>query len=152
MTGPVQVLVVGFDEPSFSGEAVAELTRLREAGIVRLVDVVLVSRADDGGLVTLPPPPGADSALGELTTALLGVADDQDAHAGEGGPPTEGEWWSLDDAVPEGGCAAVALIEHTWAGPLVDAIRRAGGRLLDETWLARGDVDRLERLEANAHE
>ena len=35
VTGPVQVLVVGFDAPSFSGEVLAELTRLREQGVVR---------------------------------------------------------------------------------------------------------------------
>ena len=49
--GPVQVLVVGFDRPSFSGEVLAELTRLREAGIVRLVDILLVARAEDGTMV-----------------------------------------------------------------------------------------------------
>ena len=48
MTGPVQVLVVGFEEPSFSGEVLAELSRLREAGVVRLVDVLLVRRDEDG--------------------------------------------------------------------------------------------------------
>jgi len=37
VTGPVQVLVVGFDQPTFSGEVVAEFARLRDAGIVRLV-------------------------------------------------------------------------------------------------------------------
>ena len=144
MTGPVQVLVVGFDEPSFSGEVVAELTRLREAGIVRLIDLLLVSRTEDGSLVTLPPPPGADPALGGLATALLGVPEDEDAEDSRSG---EGEGWSLDDAVPEAGSAAVALIEHTWAHPLVAAMRRAGGHPLDETWLAPADVELLERLE-----
>jgi len=40
----------------------------------------------------------------------------------------------------------VALIEHTWAGPLSAAIRRAGGTLLEETWLAREDHELLEAL------
>ena len=56
--------------------------------------------------------------------------------------------WSLDDAVPPTGAAAIALIEHTWAKPLVHAIRGAGGRLLDETWLGPDDVALLETLEA----
>ena len=55
MSGPVQVLVVGFEEPSFSGEVIAELTRLREVGVVRLVDVLLVRRDEDGAFETLPP-------------------------------------------------------------------------------------------------
>jgi uncharacterized membrane protein len=143
VTGPVQVLVVGLDEPSFSGEVLDELTRLREAGIVRLVDVLLVTRTADG-LATLPLPPHADPGLGQVAAALLGAADDDEPADAAG--PEDGAHWSLDDVVPEGGSAAVALIEHTWAEPLVAAIRRAGGQPIDETWLAADDVARLERI------
>jgi len=142
VTGPVQVLVVGLDEPSFTGEVVAELTRLREAGIVRLVDVLLVTHTE-AGLVTLPPPEHADPGLGRVAAALLGENDGADPVAAAA---DDGAGWSLADAVPVGGSAAVALIEHTWAEPLVAAIRRAGGQPLDETWLAADDVARLERL------
>ena len=142
MTGPVQVLVVGFDEPTFSGEVLAELTRLKEAGVVRLVDVLLVSRDENGTLETLPPPPGADAGLGRVAAEILGLPD-----GGEGAPePVEGDTWSLDDAVPPGSMGAVALLEHLWAEPLVASIRRAGGQLLDETWLAPDDVARLRNL------
>jgi hypothetical protein len=54
--------------------------------------------------------------------------------------------WSLADAIPVGGTAAVALIEHTWADPLSAAIQRAGGTLLEETWLAGEDRELLEAL------
>ena len=139
--GPVQVLVVGFDRPSFSGEVLAELTRLREAGIVRLVDVLLVSRDDDGTFETIDAPPGLPSGTSELTAALLdgSAADspDQDDDVSDA--------WSLADSVPPGTTAAVALLEHTWAGPLRDTITRAGGRALEETWLAPADVELLER-------
>jgi hypothetical protein len=141
----VQVLVLGFDEPSFSGEVVGELTRLREAGIVRLVDILLVTRAEDGSLATLPPPGGADPALGRLATALLGTGD-----GAEAGGADEREVWSLDDAVPATGVTAVALIEHVWAQGLVAALRGAGGHPVDETWLAPSDVERLERIESSS--
>jgi hypothetical protein len=144
MNGPVQVLVVGFEEPSLSGEILAELTRLGDAGVVRLLDVLLVSRNEDGGLVTLPPPPGAGQDLGELTAAFL------ETESEEAQPDSDPNVWSLDEAVPPGGVAAVALIEHTWAQPLVGAIRRAGGQLLDETWLAPPDLDLLGRLAGEA--
>ena len=124
-----------------SGEILAELTRLGEAGVVRLLDVLLVGRTEDGGLETLPPPPGARSDLGELTAAFLDAENEQ-AHSG-GSDPTA---WSLEEAVPPGGVAAVALIQHTWAHPLVLAIKRAGGQLLDETWLAPSDLELLGRL------
>ncbi len=142
MTGPVQVIVVGFEQPSFSGEVLAELARLREEGVVRLVDVLLVSRDDDGSFETLPPPPGAEPGLGRIAAALLGTeqtiasADEQRAADVEGS-------WSLADAVPPGGVAAVALIEHLWADSLVATIQGAGGVTLAEGWLSADDRARL---------
>ena len=144
MSGPVQVLVVGFEEPSLSGEILAELTRLGEAGVVRLLDVLLVTRTEDGRLETLPAPPGADPDLGRLATAFLAQTENEEVRTDIGGSdPTA---WSLDDAMSPGGASAVAFIEHTWAQPLVLAIRRAGGQLLDETWLAPDDLELLGRL------
>lgn len=141
--GPVQVLVVGFDRPAFSGEILAEFARLRQAGIVRLVDLLLVSRAGDGTVETLAAPAGTDTGLGGLAAALLGQAEGED----ETGVDTAGDSvWSLADAVPPESVAAVALIEHIWAGPLNAAIQKAGGAPLEETWLAPDDLAVLEAL------
>lgn len=146
--GPVQVLVVGFDRPTFSGEVLAELTRLREAGIVRLVDLLLVSRSADGTLQTLDAPPGAGADLGGVAAAFLGRPEGASGDEGQPGeaPAVDAVAWSLADAVPPGTTAAVALIEHVWATPLTAAIQRAGGRALEETWLAPEDRDMLEAL------
>ena len=46
--GPMQLLVVGFDGGEFKGEIMAELRRLREHDVVRLVDLLVVNKADDG--------------------------------------------------------------------------------------------------------
>jgi len=129
VTGPVQVLVVGFEAPSFSGEVMAELTKLRERGVVRLVDVLLVERGDDGTFEVLEPPPGSDPGLGRIAAEVLGGGGQS------GGDESPSDTWSLADAVPPGGVAAVALVEHLWAEPLVAAIGRAGGRPLGELWL-----------------
>ena len=128
-----------------SGEVLAELTRLADAGVVRLLDVLLVSRTEDGRLDTLPAPPGADRDLGRLAAAFLSEAEDDGHRIGQVGG-MEPAAWSLDDAVPPGSAAAVAFIEHRWAQPLVLAVRRAGGRMLDETWLAPDDLELLDRL------
>jgi hypothetical protein len=137
--GPVQVLVVGLDRPDFSGEVLAEFGRLRDAGLVRLVDLLLVARGDDGALESLDPPEGSATDLGNVVTALLtqGSADV---------PADADSTWSLGGAVPPGSIAAVALIEHLWAEPLTAAIARAGGRALDETWLGPDDRRALEAL------
>jgi hypothetical protein len=142
VTGPVQVLVVGFDRPAFSGEVLKEFARLREAGIVRLVD----SRTGEGAFETLALPEAVEADLGDLAAGVVGLPEDSaDAEA----QLTKGDaasTWSLADAIPVGGTAAVALIEHTWADPLSAAIQRAGGTLLEETWLAREDRELLEAL------
>ncbi len=146
--GPVQVLVVGFDRPAFSGEVMAEFARLRDAGIVRLVDLLLVRRAEGGALETLSAPDGMAADLGRLAAALLGrpEGDADAAEAAANADPIGVPMWSLADAVPPGSAAAVALIEHVWAEPLTAAIRRAGGRAMEETWLAAEDLTTLETL------
>ena len=146
--GPVQVLVVGFDRPVFSGEVLAEFARLQKAGIVRLVDLLLVSRAEDGTLQTLAAPPGAAADLGGLAAELLGRPESETGGktAAADADPADAPAWSLADAVPAGSAAAVALIEHIWAGPLNAAIQRAGGSPREETWLAPDDLETLEAL------
>ena len=145
--GPVQVLVIGLDQPAFTGEVLAELSRLRSAGIVRLVDVLVVARRDDGAFETLAEPTAMTPSRGELAAAVLGSGEDESASMAQDGLdrprlPT----WSLADSVPAGTTAAVALIEHTWAAPLRDAINRVGGVPLEETWLAPDDVLLLEQM------
>jgi len=147
VTGPVQVLVVGFDQPKFTGEVLAEFVRLRDAGIVRLVDLLLISRTKDGTIETLEAPEALAADLGGLAAELLSQPEgaEDEAAVAELDPAAT---WSLADAIPAGGTAAVALIEHLWAAPLSEAIQRAGGTLLEETWLAREDRELLETLSA----
>jgi hypothetical protein len=145
--GPVQVLVVGFDEPQLHGEVLSELARLREAGVVRLVDLLLLTRHEDGSLETVDMPAGVPEDMGELAAALLGRAEGGDGEDAAGlHVDLSGPSWSLADAVPVGSVVAVALIEHVWAAPLRDALARAGGAPIDETWLAADDVATLETL------
>jgi hypothetical protein len=153
MMGPVQVLVVGFEHPTFSGEVLAELTRLGDAGIIRLIDLLVVQRGDDGTIETVDPPPELDARLGHVAATLLGQREDDGdrdtpaaGDASTWSPAGDGTTWSLADAVPVGAAAAVALIEHVWAAPLRAAILRAGGTGLEETWLAPDDVATVEAL------
>jgi Family of unknown function (DUF6325) len=150
--GPVQVLVVGFDQPRFSGEVLAEFTRLRDAGIVRLIDILVVTRTGGSTFEIVEAPEGLPADLGALAAEVLGQPADTGLEATKiaeqpaGSKTEDAATWSLADAIPVGGTAAVALIEHTWAAPLSAAIQRAGGTLLDETWLAPEDRELLETL------
>jgi hypothetical protein len=150
------VLVVGLDDPTYSGEVLAEFSRLKDAGIVRLVDLLLVTRTADGTLETLTSE-AIPAGFGELAAVILATPSEGrgSAPAGDDEPTEEPAeevasvgvaTWSLADAIPAGQTAAVALVEHMWASPLRDAILRNGGRPLDETWLAPDDLARLDEL------
>jgi uncharacterized membrane protein len=151
--GPVQILVVGFRETNFQGEVLDELKRLTEAGIVRLVDLAVVSKDTDGEVaaVELSGLSAEESAeLGALVGAMIGLGMDGEegmeegavagAEAAEDGFIGEEEVWSIADAIPMGTTAAVALVEHRWAIPLRDAIRRAGGVALADSWVHPEDL------------
>src|SRR5512132_3382165 len=125
--GPVQVLVIGFEDGQFSGEILAELRRLREHDIVRLVDLLFVSRNESGELSAIEHSDlGADEAeaFGALAGALIGMgaAGDDGVEAGaamgaaavdeRGSVLDPDDVWYLADAIPAGSSAGIALLEH----------------------------------------
>jgi Family of unknown function (DUF6325) len=145
--GPVQALVIGIEHPRFDGQVLSELAKLRESGIVRLLDLLVVRRDDDDEefeTVELPAALGAPD--GSIVAAIVGHSSPDTRPADE---RPEVASWSLADAIPAGSLAAIALIEHLWAGPLVSAIAQSGGTALEETWLAAPDRDALEALLAD---
>jgi len=137
--GPVQMLIVGFDGPEFKGEILEELTRLKDADIIRLIDLVVVKKDDEGNIETLHTSDlDEDSALefGAVAGALigLGMAGEEGAEAGamagaeamaDGQVFDDDQVWYAADAIPNGTAAGVALIEHRWAIPLRDAMPSA---------------------------
>ena len=153
--GPVQILVVGFQNGEFSGEILAELRRLREHDIVRLIDLLFVAKDDDGEIeaIELSDLKGEEAeAFGALAGALigLGAAGEEGAEAGavagavtvdERGSVMDPEnVWYVADAIPPGTSAGVALLEHRWAIPLRDAIEKAGGQTLADAWVHPQDL------------
>ena len=140
--GPVQLLVLGFVEPDFKGEVIAELERLKESDTVRVIDAVGVYKhADDEievkHLSTLSPEEAVE--IGAKVGALvgLGMGGVEGAEAGalvgaeeaaEGIDVFAGaEDWDVLADIPPNTAAALLLIEHHWAVPLRDAVLRAGG-------------------------
>ena len=80
--GPVQLLVVSFDEPHFTGEIVEELRRLRESDVIRLIDALVVQKDDDGSLAAVQwSDLSIDEAedMGATVGALIGLGLDGEA-------------------------------------------------------------------------
>jgi len=143
------MLVLAFDTPSFRGEIVEELTRLREHDVIRLIDALAVQKDADGSLVALrwsdlsiEEAEGLGATIGALLG--LGFAGEEGMQAGaiagaeagsDGHLIDDNELWDVADSIQPGNAAALVLIEHVWAIPLRDAIARAGGIPVDDSWI-----------------
>jgi Family of unknown function (DUF6325) len=156
--GPVQILVVGFEGTSFRGEILPELARLRDRKLIRLLDLVVVAKGLDGEIVqveTTDLGPAQAEGFGTVARALLGIPGDEVSAPGGDEPIPTGSllddeaMWSVPDTIPTGVTAAVALIEHLWAVPLRDAIRRAGGIPLADRWIDPDDLVDLSKFAAD---
>jgi uncharacterized membrane protein len=151
--GPVQLLVVGFDDANFQGEILPELRRLRDRDVIRLIDLVVVEKDAAGDIASVEVSDLSEDAaaeFGAIAGALVGLGADggegmeegaiAGAEAAEDGVFGDELVWSVADAIPIGSTAAVALIEHRWAIPLRDAIRRAGGVTTADAWVHPEDL------------
>ncbi len=151
--GPIQIVVLGFEDLTFEGDILPELKRLSELDVIRLVDMVIVAKSGSGELVRVQAGSLSDNEvtrLGSIAELLVGlVTDDADAGAEStdlrvfaGDEST----WSVVDAIPSNTMCVVALIEHRWAIPLRNAIHKTGGRTLADAWIHPDDPV-LSRLE-----
>ena len=153
--GPVQLIVLGFNHPNFHGEVIAELERLHENGMVRVIDSIAVYKDADGDLeMEHLSNLSQDEAieLGSKIGALIGLGVDGEegmetgAVAGAEQAAEEGinvfggdEWDVLED-IPNDSAAALILLEHHWAVPLRDAIARAGGFRISDGFISPLDL------------
>jgi hypothetical protein len=118
--GPVDYLVLEFppDRSAFTGEMAAELARLQEAGIIRVLDLVMIEKAEDGSIegFEIDDLDNVDDlTFLESQVAEILAAEDV-AH--------------LAAAMEPGTIAGVLVWENLWAGPFASAARRAGGQLV----------------------
>lgn len=120
--GPVDYLVIEFpvDKANFKGEIADELTALVERGLVRVLDLVLLRKEDDGSVEVAELEDVDESNVGQLRAleadlALLLAEEDIE---------------EIGKALEPGSIAAVLVYENSWAGPFGSAVRRAGGQLV----------------------
>jgi uncharacterized membrane protein len=154
--GPVQLLVLGFDKPDFHGEIIEELEKLRESDTVKVIDALAVHKDAEGEievmhLSNLTREEAIE--LGSKVAALIGLGIE-----GEEGMTTGAEIgaqlaaeegvhlfddetaWDVLEEIPKDSAAALLLIEHHWAVGLRDAIARAGGFRLADSFISPLDL------------
>jgi hypothetical protein len=118
--GPVDFVIVEFPagQQNFTGEGVEELLRLHDAGIIRVMDVLILQKGEDGTVMA--------QELGDLDELgpLQQIAEEL-VHT-----LAEADVEHLAAAMDPGSVAGVLVYENTWAAPFASALRRAGGQLI----------------------
>ena len=161
--GPVQLLVLAFDQPNFQGEVLAELDRLKESDTARVIDAVVVHKDAEGNVEVVKRRDLSDeesAEFGAMVGALvgLGAAGLEGAEAGaEAGAQetaegvnlfSEEDAWDVVAEIPNDTAAALVLLEHRWAIPLRDAIRQANGYAISDAFIHPEDLVAIGMLAA----
>lgn len=118
--GPVDYLVVEFPagKSSFNGEMAGELSKLIEAGVIRVLDLLFLHKDEDGNFeaMEIDDTENVDELRAlEAHVAEVLAAEDV-AH--------------LAESMENGTTAGVLVWENVWAAPFASAARRAGGQLV----------------------
>jgi hypothetical protein len=118
--GPVDYLIVEFPagKSNFTGEMAAELAALVEAGTIRLIDVLILVKDEDGSVEAIEL-----SEVDELNELQVLEAELAVLLAEE-------DVVNLANAMDPGSTAGVLIWENTWAAPFASAARRSGGQLI----------------------
>jgi uncharacterized membrane protein len=138
--GPVDYLVIEFPTDKADGSMAAALLELVDRGLIRIFDLMVIEKHEDGTYAGVDLAGLSQDDLGGLTLfagACSGlIGDDEIADAAE--------------ILEPGTTAAVLVYENTWAEPFVAAARKAGAEVI-ATGRIPADVlmESIEALEAD---
>ena len=131
--GPVELLVVKFPGNKFTGEIVPALKELIEGGLIRVVDILFLTKDEEGTATVLEINDLDDDDFSQFDpvvsdiTALL--------------TPEDAQW--LAESFEPNTSAAVMLFENTWATKFRDALVNANGELVLNERIPKTVIDEL---------
>lgn len=116
--GPVEYLVISFPGNNFTGEIAPALASLVDRGLVRILDLVLATKDEDGSVTVLEIDDLEDTlGLDELEGESGGLMSDEDV-------------LELAEDLAPNSSAVFLLWEDTWAAELAQAVRGSGGEVV----------------------
>ena len=118
--GPIDYIVLEWDgDQPVTGEVMALLLDLVDRGVIRILDIAFLVKAEDGSVAALDFAELAQKSEGltafeGASSGLLGMDDLEEAAT----------------ALEPGTVAGVLVWENRWAAPVAAALRRSGGQLV----------------------
>jgi hypothetical protein len=137
--GPISYLVVEFPGNKMTGEGFPLLVDLVDRGIIRILDLVFVTRETDGTVRAIDLRDIDHDGQVDLTVfegASSGLLDESD----------------LADAAPviePGSSAGILIFENRWATEFTQALGRGGAQLVAAGYIPQDDV--AASLDATDH-
>ena len=127
--GPIDFVLLEFPGDRLTGEAAPALLDLVERRVIRLLDLRVISKAEDGSVeaVELTDPTGDDPGFSYFAGARSGLIGDDDLR-------------EAAEAMRPGTVAALIVYENTWAVPFVGAVLNSGGELIASARIPAPDV------------
>jgi hypothetical protein len=152
--GPLQMIVIGFQNREISEQVAYELHAVRNQGLIRLIDFVFVEKSDDGELdATAMSDLNHQEAKRFLalirgTTEFSGAGsrdsssqeDDADSPDMEAIYISGEDVGSIAERISPGGAVMIALVEHLWAARLKELIENSGGALFAEKYIPASGI------------
>ncbi|MDY6811087.1 MAG: DUF6325 family protein [Actinomycetota bacterium] len=114
--GPIDYIVLEWSGQQPTGEAIPYLVELVDRGIIRVIDLAFVQKAEDGTLTHLEI-----DQLGVDFEVLDGAASDLIG---------EDDIAEAASVLQPGTAAAILVYENAWAAPFAGALRRNGAQLV----------------------
>jgi len=137
--GPIDFVLIEFSADRLTGEAGPALLDLVERGVIRLLDLLVISKAEDGAVeaVELTDPTGPGAGFEYFAGARSGLLGNDDMA-------------EAADAMRPGTVAALILYENSWAVPFVGAVVNSGGELIASARIPAPEVmAALDALESD---
>ena len=119
--GPVDYMIVAFPGNQFKGEIAPALAKLVDAGTIRIIDLAFVAKSADGDIVAMELTdidPEVRKGFENAGVEVNGLFNDEDLQA-------------AGEELEPNSSAALLVWENVWARDVAQAMRDAGGVLLD---------------------
>ena len=138
--GPIDIVVIAYPAGApMTGEAAPLLLDLVDRGIIRVLDVLFVQKAEDGTFSGFEATDLDGQSVGDFRVfegASSGLLGEEDAA-------------TAAEALEPGSAAVLIVYENRWAGPFAAAVRRNGGVVVaNERIPVQQLIDALDTAEA----
>jgi uncharacterized membrane protein len=131
--GPVEILVVSFPGNQFNGEVAPALAELVETGMIRVIDLVFVTKDEAGDVVGIELS-DLDEAVGGAFAPHVGVPN---------GMLADEDIEDLGASLEPNSSGAILLFEHVWATKFRDAVLGSGGELVAAIRIPKEAIDEV---------